>query len=557
MQRARTHHGVFILLRRLRQPLVVLIVCYAIATLGFVLIPGRDANGAPWQMDFLHAFYFVSFLGSTIGLGEIPYPFTPQQRLWGTFAIYLTVVAWLYAFGALVAVLQDPVLRRTWLDNAFERQVRRLRDPFYLLCGYDEAGRRVARELALDGVQLVVVDQDPQRVDAVDVDDHPMPLPALVADAADPQALLTAGLRHPQCRGVLALTGDDAVNTKIALTARLLAPQHPVLAAAHEHRWHPRLAAVGATAILNPNDTFAERLAIALRTPSLHVIYEALTAQAHSVNAPLLALPPQGRGRWVLCGWGPMARAIRHRLRGTEAEIWLVDTVLDEGCDSARSVQGDPTDIATLRRAGIEQADVLVAATAQDLDNLAVVMAARALNPALFVIAHQTQRRNTPMFRASRVDLLVSSSHLIATEVLRHTRAPLLGAFLTAAAQQHESWAAALLGRLREEVGDALLESWNLTVGPSELPVACAALAAGEAVTLRRLLRRVDDATDPRDACARATPLLLQRGDTPLLLPPPDTPLQLGDVLLLAGHAQARSRLRGLALMRGLAPAAA
>lgn len=555
MLRPRTRHGVFILLRRLRQPLVVLIVCYAIATLGFVLIPGRDASGAPWQMDFLHAFYFVSFLGSTIGLGEIPYPFTPQQRLWGTFAIYLTVVAWLYAFGALVAVLQDPVLRRSWLDNTFERQVRRLREPFYLLCGYDEAGRRVARELALDGVRVVVVDHDAQRVDAVDVDEHPITLPALLADAADPQALLTAGLTHPHCLGVLALTGDDAVNTQITLTARLIAPQQLVLAAAHEHRWHPRLLAAGASTLLNPNDTFAERLAIALRTPSLHVVYEALTAQAHSVNAPLLALPPGGQGRWVLCGWGPMARAVRHRLRAFGADVWLVDTVLDEGCDPERSVQGDPTDVGVLRRAGAEHASVVLAATAQDLDNLAVVMAARSLNPGVFVIAHQTQRRNTPVFRASRVDLLVSSGHLIATEVLRHTRAPLLGAFLAAAAQQDEAWAAELLARLRREVGDAVLESWSMTVAPETLPMACEALAAGEAVTLQRLLRRVDDDANPGDACVRALPLLLARGDTHTLLPALRTPLLPGDVVLLAGHAQARSRLRGLAVTRGLASA--
>ncbi|MFN8851037.1 MAG: ion channel, partial [Inhella sp.] len=81
--RSRTHHGFFVLLRRLRRPLVVLILAYAVAIVGFVLLPGQTPDGRPWRMDFLHAVYFVSFLGSTIGLGEIPYPFTPLQRLWG------------------------------------------------------------------------------------------------------------------------------------------------------------------------------------------------------------------------------------------------------------------------------------------------------------------------------------------------------------------------------------------------------------------------------------------------------------------------------------------
>lgn len=551
--RARTHHGFFVLLRRLRRPLVVLILAYAIATLGFVLVPGQTPDGQPWRMDFLHAVYFVSFLGSTIGLGEIPYPFTPMQRLWGVVAIYLTVIAWLYSFGALLTVLQDPQLKRLWLANRFESAVRRLRTPFYLVCGYDEAGRRVTRELALDGVQVVVVEQDPERVEAVDVDEHPLPVLALEGDAADPQALLMAGLAHRQCLGVMALTGSDAVNTKVALTAKLLAPQVPVMAVAHEHDWHPRLAATGAAVLINPFDVLAERVVIALQTPSLHIVYEALTAQRLTVMAPLMALP---QGRWVIAGWGPMARALRHRLLRLGVEVFLVDRELDDGCDPDHSLRGDPTDPKVLRRAKLDQADVLVAALDDDLGNLAVVMAARQLAPKLFVVAHQLQRRNTPAFRAMQVDLLVARHYLVASEVLRHTRAPLLERFLALAAQENEAWAAGLLAQLRQEVGDAVLESWAMAVAPDQLPSVCEALRAGEPVSLRRLLQRVDRGTREDDS-ARALALLLVRGDAPYLLPHPDTLLRPGDTLLFAGRTEARTRLRGLVHTRGLAPVVA
>ena len=46
---------IFLILRRMRAPLVVLIVAYAISILGLVLIPGSDAEGNPWKMDFFHA----------------------------------------------------------------------------------------------------------------------------------------------------------------------------------------------------------------------------------------------------------------------------------------------------------------------------------------------------------------------------------------------------------------------------------------------------------------------------------------------------------------------
>ena len=142
----RTRHGIFILLRRLRAPLLVLISVYAVCVLGFTLVPGVNPDGEPWTMSFLHAFYFVSFMGTTIGLGEIPYPFSDAQRLWATASIYGTVVSWLYSIGSLFSVLQDPLFRRTMHESGVERAVRRIDVPFYLVCGYDDAGSRVARD---------------------------------------------------------------------------------------------------------------------------------------------------------------------------------------------------------------------------------------------------------------------------------------------------------------------------------------------------------------------------------------------------------------------------
>ena len=91
----------------MRLPLIVVISAYAISILGLVLIPGVDDQGNTWHMSFFHAFYFVSFMGSTIGFGEIPYEFTDAQRLWVLFAIYATVIVWIYAIGTVLALLRD------------------------------------------------------------------------------------------------------------------------------------------------------------------------------------------------------------------------------------------------------------------------------------------------------------------------------------------------------------------------------------------------------------------------------------------------------------------
>ena len=79
-------------LRRMRAPLITLILIYAVSVLGLTLIPGIDAEGQPTRMSFFHAFYFISYTATTIGFGEIPNAFSESQRLWIILCIYLSLI---------------------------------------------------------------------------------------------------------------------------------------------------------------------------------------------------------------------------------------------------------------------------------------------------------------------------------------------------------------------------------------------------------------------------------------------------------------------------------
>ena len=118
---------IFLVLRRMRAPLIVLIVIFAVSVLGLTLIPGQDAAGAPHRMGFFDAFYFMSYTASTIGFGELPYPFTQEQRLWVTISIYLTVIGWAYAIGSLLALFQSRAYRQARALQQFTHTVARLR----------------------------------------------------------------------------------------------------------------------------------------------------------------------------------------------------------------------------------------------------------------------------------------------------------------------------------------------------------------------------------------------------------------------------------------------
>src|SRR3954468_23855076 len=120
---------IFLILRRMRAPLIVLIVIFSVSVLGLTVIPGEDAQGRPWQMGFFDAFYVMSYTATTIGFGELPYPFTYNQRMWVTISIYLTVVGWAYAIGSLLALLQDRSFRSARALQRFRRTVDRLGGP--------------------------------------------------------------------------------------------------------------------------------------------------------------------------------------------------------------------------------------------------------------------------------------------------------------------------------------------------------------------------------------------------------------------------------------------
>src|ERR671910_319792 len=221
---------IFLILRRMRAPLIVLIVIFSISVLGLVIIPGQDDQGRPWQMGFFDAIYVMSYTATTIGFGEIPYPFTYNQRMWVTISIYLTVVGWAYAIGSLLALLQDRSFRQALALQRFTRKVARLGEPFVLVAGYGRAGELLGHSIDALGRRFVVLDSSDERIDGLELDSYHADVPGMAGDARDPVLLSAAGLDHPCLEAVVALADDEEANLSVVMAASLLRPEVPVIA---------------------------------------------------------------------------------------------------------------------------------------------------------------------------------------------------------------------------------------------------------------------------------------------------------------------------------------
>ena len=528
----------FLLLRRMRVPLIVVILAYAISILGLVLMPGMDDQGNAWKMSFFHAFYFVSFMGSTIGFGEIPYPFSDAQRIWTTVAMYITVISWLYTIGALFSIVQDKAFRRVVAYANFTREVRRIHEPFYLVCGFGDAGQLLIRELVEHGIRSVVVDKNETKIHSLQLEDLRMRVPGLTADFTDSSALVAAGLCKPQCAGVIALTDNDDINLMVSITSKLLAPGISVICRAESHDSQANIASFGTNHIINPYDRFAERFAMMFHSPSMYLVYEWMTS-IH--QAPLTEFTAPPRGTWIICGYGRFGKALQKSLslEGIKTIIIELDT---EGTNAPEgTIKGRGTEAITLQEAGIVYADGLIAGTDDDGNNLSIIMTALHLNKNLFTVARQNISSNDAIFAAADTDVTMMPGRLIGKQIVDMLTTPLLTEFLRLANMQNEEWANMLVSRVAGILTDRPPESWAITISTKQSPAVTQLLRRGETVTVKDLL------TDPRDI---ATPLpcvalyLLHQNHQEQLLPADDIPLQIGDQLLICGQESAERHMR-------------
>jgi Trk K+ transport system NAD-binding subunit len=527
--------AIFIALRRLRAPIILLILVYAVGLLGMVLIPGRDAEGNAWRMSFFHAFYFISYTAPTIGFGEIPHPFTDAQRLWATAVIYMSVVGWAYAITSILALRGDQAFLDALHTQGVSSEVRRLAEPFYIVCGFGETGRLICAALDRSGLRVVVVEINRARTAEVDLQGFSATVPALAGDARVPGNLLTAGLEHRNCRGVLAMTDDDNANLAVAIAVRLLNPAIPVLARSLSRETSANMASFGTDCIINPFALFGEHLGLLLRAPRVYQLLDRLVGSAAS---PEIADRAPPRGHWILCGYGRFGREVlasfdRERLNAT-----IIDP--DPPRDLKRQViRGVGTEAEPLRAAGIDGAVGIVAGTEDDVNNLSIAVTAREINPDIYVIARQNHTSNSRLFLAYGADFTVVSRALVAEHCIALVRTPLLGRFITRVKGGDDSLGEKALSLIDERIGAQKITTWNVTVASASTAAVDVALATRR-VAAEALLRD----SSSRERLLDAVLLLVVRTSKEIVLPPLDLTLERGDQLLFAGTNESRELQR-------------
>lgn len=506
-----TTDALFVVLRRMRMPLIVVIVAFSFNVAGMMLMPGYDAAGNLRRLTLFDSFYQMTITLTTVGYSEVPYAFSYPQRMWLTLSIFILVIAWAYAIGSLLSAVRDTAFQEALARQRFRRQIRRLREPFLLICGYGTTGRIVSQELDERRRRFVVVDKQRHRVDSIAIDAHLADVAALEGDCHNPAILGLAGVGKDNCQAVLALTDNDDANLAVVMSAALLRPDLPVLASCLDRRVQYRMENFNPAAVINPNDRYGGYLSLILHRPATHQL---LTWLMDNDENRLPEMRTElARGRWVVCGSGEFAEQVTADLRSSGLHVDQVEPL------------GEQLEL--------HDAVGFVAGTDNDMTNIAMAEHARLANPDIFVSIRQRDNMHQSLLTALDVDSIFIATELVAREVLARIVHPTFWQFIEEAVQQDEAWAAQTRDRLVQQCGHRVPERTVVTLSDAEAPAVTRWLA-GHRLTVGDLLRHPDD----RSHMLSLVVLLVSRDDRLILTPDDDLALQPGDQLLIAGDGE-------------------
>ncbi|WP_372742174.1 TrkA family potassium uptake protein, partial [Neptunomonas sp.] len=416
--------------------------------------------------------------------------------------------------------------------RAFTSEVIGIAEPFYLICGYGVTGRVIVHKLANRDIRAVVVDMKQERIDDLEMDSLPIRVPGLCADAALPDVLDDAGLQHPHCIGVLALTDDDNSNLAVSIASKLLMPKRLVISRTESQVTTANLLSFGTDQVVDPFQAYAGYLSMAIHSPYKHLVYDWLVNPYHR---PLSSVYQLKQGRWIICGFGRFGRSLYKAFKADNVSITVIDAKEHNVNQTEHQVWGVGTEAHTLEEAGIHEAVGIVAGTENDANNLSIIMTARQLKPKLVTVVRQNLDANRLVFRHSGADFVMEPGRIIANQIMAQIKTPLLPAFIDALQGYDDVWAHTLLNRMSSVVGEYELDSWAFTIGEEGTPAISMALVEGTVIKMKVFLK------DPRDRSQvlPAFPLMLRRGENIKILPGELTELDLGDEILFCGLSKA------------------
>ncbi len=233
-----------------RRFFTIVIGITVVGTVGFMVLEG-------WGL--LDALYMTVITLSTVGFSEVR-SLSTGGRVFTIVLITAGVGAVAYLFSTLSHYVVSGALTGSFRSRRMQRTIDQLSGHF-IVCGFGRVGQHVVEDLESRGQDCVIIEEDKQVLDTLG---SRLVVPG---DASDDDVLRQAGV--DRARGLVAATGDDAVNLFVTLSARSLNKDLLIVARANDPASEPKLVLAGATHAISPFSISGHRIASQLLNPSI------------------------------------------------------------------------------------------------------------------------------------------------------------------------------------------------------------------------------------------------------------------------------------------------
>lgn len=527
--------SLWLILQRMRTPFLVIIITYTVSIIGLLIIDGMDNNGNVYKLTIFDAFYFISYTATTIGFGETPFAFTYPQRIWVSMSVFFTVTGWFYSLGSLITILQDKLFIQEFQKAKFIRNISTLKERFIIILGYNSITSEIIKKANEYGLRAVVVEKEESKRDALLLENFTPSVYCLNADAYDSEALEIAGIKSPFCKAIVSLFENDALNLRIALTAKVLNPNITMAIKSTTKNHTENLLDLGVQIIENPFDIIAKQIHMAINTPNTLRLARWIYGLSH-LSDPLLNLP---RGKYIVCGYGRMGKSIYEVLKENDFDIAFAEIDVEKtkqlpSFERKMVHIGDGDDREMLKDLGVESCVGIIAGTNDDTTNLSILATARKLNPNIITIARENELEDFSIFNNSRIDIVFIPAKVLITKTVHAIINPALDLFI-----KH-------INTLNEERVILLTkELLNLDLDPllftCKIDEATAPMILQHAGPIRLKLLKTSLKNHLLEN--NLITLMLVRRKEVILLPSWETILEKNDLLLFAGDANAQNHL--------------
>ena len=245
--------------KRLRNGCIAMLLLLWIGTEGYYIVGKGE-----WK--HFDCFYMTVITVNAVGFEEtLPVRKKPFGRPFTVILIFLSIAIQAYFISTVTAFFLSEEFENLWWRTRMERMAQRQKKHI-IICGAGETGIHVIREFLESNINIVVIDDNEERLQGLQ--SMLGTFPVVVGDATEEWILEKAGIERAS--GIVVVLPSDKDNLFITVTARRMNHKLKIVSKGIDVKTLDKLKRAGADGVVSPNYIGGLRIAAEIIRP--HVV---------------------------------------------------------------------------------------------------------------------------------------------------------------------------------------------------------------------------------------------------------------------------------------------